>query len=87
MANNTHVNKYAKGLFNISIKNNSTAPEAAGVIHTDFKKKFIRAETVSHDDFIKFKGFNECKNSGKLRLEGKDYTVKDGDVMHFKFNV
>ncbi len=67
-----------------TIKNNSTAPEAAGVIHTDFKKKFIRAETVTHEDFIKYKGFNECKNVGKLRLEGKDYYVKDGDVMFFR---
>ena len=47
-------------------------------------KKFIRAETVSHEDFIKYKGFNECKNAGKLRLEGKDYIVKDGDVMFFR---
>ena len=67
-----------------TIKNNSKAPDAAGVIHSDFKKKFIRAETVSHDDFIKYKGFNECKNFGKLRLEGKDYFVKDGDVMFFR---
>ena len=67
-----------------TIEKNSKAPDAAEVIHTDFKKKFIRAETVSHDDFIKFRGFNECKNSGKLRLEGKDYTVKDGDVMFFR---
>ena len=54
------------------------------VIHTDFEKKFIRAETVSHEDFIKYKGFNECKVAGKLRLEGKDYIVKDGDVMLFR---
>ena len=67
-----------------TIENNSKAPEAAGVIHTDFKKKFIRAETVSHEDFIKYEGFNECKNIGKLRLEGKDYIVKDGDVMFFR---
>jgi len=67
-----------------TIENNFKAPEAAGVIHTDFEKKFIRAETVSHEDFIKHKGFNECKNVGKLRLEGKDYTVKDGDVMLFR---
>ena len=67
-----------------TIEKNSKAPDAAGVIHSDFKKKFIRAETVSHDDFIKYKGFNECKNSGKLRLEGKDYIVKDGDVMFFR---
>jgi len=67
-----------------TIEKNFKAPEAAGVIHTDFEKKFIRAETVSHQDFIKYKGFNECKNVGKLRLEGKDYIVKDGDVMLFR---
>jgi len=67
-----------------TIENHSNAAQAAGVIHTDFKKKFIRAETVSHDDFIKYKGFNECKNEGKLRLEGKDYIVMDGDVMFFR---
>jgi len=67
-----------------TIEKNSKAVDAAGVIHTDFKKKFIRAETVSHEDFIKYKGFNECKNAGKLRLEGKDYLVNDGDVMYFR---
>ena len=67
-----------------TIEKNYNAVDAAGVIHTDFKKKFIRAETVSHDDFIKYKGFNECKVAGKLRLEGKDYVVKDGDVMLFR---
>ena len=67
-----------------TIEKNSKAPDAAGVIHTDFKKKFIRAETVSHEDFIKYKGFNECKDAGKLRLEGKDYVVNDGDVMFFR---
>jgi|TARA_B110000014_G_scaffold262996_1_gene258423 ribosome-binding ATPase len=67
-----------------TIEKNSKAPEAAGVIHSDFKKKFIRAETVSNEDFIKYKGFNECKNAGKLRLEGKDYLVNDGDVMLFR---
>jgi len=67
-----------------TIEKNSKAVEAAGVIHTDFKKKFIRVETVSHEDFIKYKGFNECKSVGKLRLEGKDYIVKDGDVMFFR---
>jgi len=67
-----------------TIEKNFSAAEAAGVIHTDFKKKFIRAETVSCEDFIKYQGFNECKNDGKLRLEGKDYIVKDGDVMFFR---
>jgi len=67
-----------------TIEKNSKATDAAGIIHTDFKKKFIRAETVSHQDFINFKGFNECKNAGKLRLEGKDYLVNDGDVMYFR---
>ena len=67
-----------------TIEKNSKAVDAAGVIHTDFRKKFIRAETVSHEDFIKYNGFNECKNVGKLRLEGKDYLVSDGDVMYFR---
>lgn len=67
-----------------TIETNFSAPQAAGVIHTDFEKKFIRAETVSHNDFVKYKGFNECKTAGKLRLEGKDYIVKDGDVMFFR---
>ena len=67
-----------------TIEKNSKAPDAAGVIHSDFKKKFIKAETVSHEDFIKYRGFNECKNIGKLRLEGKDYLVHDGDVMFFR---
>ena len=67
-----------------TIEKNFNAAEAAGVIHSDFKKKFIRAETVTHEDFVKHKGFNECKNEGKLRLEGKDYIVKDGDVMFFR---
>ena len=67
-----------------TVEKNSKAVDAAGIIHTDFKKKFIRAETVTHEDFIKYKGFNECKNVGKLRLEGKDYAVKDGDVMFFR---
>ena len=67
-----------------TIQKKSKAVDAAGVIHTDFKKKFIRAETVTSEDFIKHKGFNECKNLGKLRLEGKDYLVNDGDVMYFR---
>ena len=67
-----------------TIEKNSKAADAAGVIHSDFKKKFIRAETVSNEDFIKYKGFIECKNAGKLRLEGKDYLVNDGDVMFFR---
>ena len=67
-----------------TIEKDSKADDAAGVIHSDFKKKFIRAETVSHTDFIKHKGFGECKNVGKLRLEGKDYCVQDGDVMFFR---
>lgn len=65
----------------------ATAPQAAGVIHTDFEKGFIRAEVISYDDFIHFKGEQGAKEAGKWRLEGKDYIVKDGDVMHFRFNV
>ena len=65
----------------------ATAPEAAGVIHTDFQRGFIKAEVMSYDDFIEFNGEQGAKEAGKLRLEGKDYVVKDGDVIHFKFNV
>jgi GTP-binding protein YchF len=64
-----------------------TAPQAAGVIHTDFEKGFIRAEVIAYDDFVKFKGEHGAKEAGKMRLEGKEYVVKDGDVMHFRFNV
>lgn len=64
-----------------------TAPEAAGVIHTDFEKGFIRAEVIGYDDFIKYNGEQGAKEAGKWRLEGKEYIVKDGDVMHFRFNV
>jgi len=64
-----------------------TAPQAAGVIHTDFEKGFIRAETMAFDDFIQYGGEAGCKEAGKLRLEGKDYVVKEGDVLHFRFNV
>lgn len=66
---------------------NTTAPQAAGVIHTDFEKGFIRAEVVSYQDFIENKGEQGAKDVGKWRLEGKDYNVKDGDVVHFRFNV
>jgi GTP-binding protein YchF len=64
-----------------------TAPQAAGVIHTDFEKGFIRAEVIAYDDYVKFKGEQGSKEAGKMRLEGKEYVVKDGDVMHFRFNV
>jgi len=70
-----------------TVKNNATAPQAAGVIHTDFEKGFIRAEVIAYDDFITFKGEAGAKEAGKWRLEGKDYRVKDGDVIHFRFNV
>jgi ribosome-binding ATPase len=65
----------------------STAPQAAGVIHTDFEKGFIRAETIAFDDFIKFKGEAGCREAGRMRLEGKEYVVQEGDVLHFRFNV
>ena len=70
-----------------TVKVGATAPQAAGVIHTDFEKGFIRAEVTSYDDFIACKGEQGAKEAGKLRLEGKDYVVHDGDVMHFRFNV
>jgi GTP-binding protein YchF len=63
------------------------APQAASVIHTDFEKGFIKAEVIAFDDFIKFKSEAACRENGKLRIEGKEYIVKDGDVMHFRFNV
>ena len=70
-----------------TVKKGVTAPEAAGEIHTDFEKGFIRAETISYEDFIEFKGEAGAKSAGKLRTEGIDYLVKDGDIMHFLFNV
>ncbi|MDH4276435.1 MAG: DUF933 domain-containing protein, partial [Gammaproteobacteria bacterium] len=65
----------------------ATAPQAAAAIHTDFEKGFIRAEVIGYDDFIKYKGEAGAKEAGKWRLEGKEYIVKDGDLMHFRFNV
>ena len=64
-----------------------TAPQAAGVIHGDFEKGFIRAEVIGYDDYITCKGETGAKEKGKMRLEGKEYVVQDGDVMHFRFNV
>jgi GTP-binding protein YchF len=64
-----------------------TAPNAAGVIHTDFERGFIRAQTIAYDDFIAFKGEQGAKEAGKMRAEGKEYVVKDGDVLNFLFNV
>jgi len=69
-----------------TVPKNCTAPKAAGTIHTDFEKGFIRSETVSYEDFIKNNGWVNSKGSGKMRLEGKDYIVKDGDILNFRFN-
>ena len=69
-----------------TVKKNTPAPKAAGVIHTDFEKNFIRAEAIDCDDFIKFGSAEKCKEKGKMRIEGKDYTVKDGDVLYFRVN-
>ncbi len=66
---------------------NTKAPQAAGVIHSDFEKGFIRAEVISYEDFIKYGSEAAVKEAGKLRIEGKDYVVQDGDIMHFRFNV
>ena len=65
----------------------ATAPQAAGVIHTDFERGFIRAEVIAYSDFVACKGEHAAKEAGKMRVEGKDYVVRDGDVMHFRFNV
>ena len=69
------------------MKRNSKAPKAAGVIHTDFERGFIKAEVIAYDDYIKYEGEQGSKSQGKLRLEGKDYIVKEGDVIYFRFNV
>lgn len=70
-----------------TVKKGATAPQAAGVIHTDFERGFIRAEVTAYEDFIQYKGDSGAKAAGKQRLEGKEYIVQDGDVMHFRFNV
>ena len=70
-----------------TIKKNTKAPQAAAVIHNDFEKGFIKAEVISYEDFIRYGGETKCKDAGKLRLEGKEYIVQNGDVMHFRFNV
>ncbi|HEY9200720.1 MAG TPA: redox-regulated ATPase YchF [Gammaproteobacteria bacterium] len=70
-----------------TVRIGATAPQAAGVIHTDFEKGFIRAETMAYDDFIQYGGESGAKEAGKLRVEGKEYIVKDGDILHFRFNV
>lgn len=70
-----------------TIRIGDTAPKAAGVIHTDFERGFIRAQTIAFDDYITFKGENGAKEAGKMRAEGKEYVVHDGDVMNFLFNV
>jgi ribosome-binding ATPase len=70
-----------------TVRREAKAPEAAGVIHTDFEKGFIRAETIAYDDYVTLNGEAGARDAGKLRLEGKDYAVKDGDVFHFRFNV
>jgi len=70
-----------------TVKRGATAPQAAGVIHTDFEKGFIRAETVSFEDYIRYKGESGARDAGRLRLEGKEYRVQEGDVLHFRFNV
>src|SRR5690606_17694759 len=70
-----------------TVKGGSTAPQAAGVIHTDFEKGFIRAETIGYEDFIRYRGEAGAREAGRLRLEGKEYRVQEGDVLHFRFNV
>jgi hypothetical protein len=68
-----------------TVPEGTRAPQAAGVIHTDFEKGFIRAETIGYDDYVALSGEAGARDAGKLRLEGKDYVVKDGDVLHFRF--
>jgi hypothetical protein len=70
-----------------TIRRGATAPQAAGVIHTDFERGFIRAEVIAYADYVALAGEHGAKEAGRMRLEGKDYVVRDGDVMHFRFNV
>jgi len=70
-----------------TVRAGATAPQAAGVIHTDFERGFIRAEIIGYDDYVASSGEQGAKEAGKLRVEGKDYIVRDGDVIHFRFNV
>jgi hypothetical protein len=70
-----------------TVPQGATAPQAAGVIHTDFERGFIRAEVATYDDYVAHGGEQGAKEAGRLRVEGKDYVVRDGDVMHFRFNV
>jgi ribosome-binding ATPase len=70
-----------------TVRRGSTAPQAAGVIHTDFERGFIRAEVIAYDDYIRYRGEAGAREAGRLRLEGKEYVVQEGDVMHFRFNV
>jgi ribosome-binding ATPase YchF (GTP1/OBG family) len=69
------------------VKSGSSAPQAAGVIHTDFERGFIRAEVIAYDDYVRYRGEAGAREAGRLRLEGKEYLVHEGDVMHFRFNV
>ena len=70
-----------------TIPHGATASQAAGVIHTDFERGFIRAEVIAYADYVAHRGEQGAKEAGRMRLEGKDYVVRDGDVMHFRFNV
>ena len=70
-----------------TVRIGAKAPEAAGVIHSDFERGFIKAEVASYNDYVELGGEIGCKTAGKLRIEGKEYVVEDGDVMHFRFNV
>ena len=70
-----------------TVEKNASAPQAAGKIHSDFEKGFIRAEVIAYEDFVKYRGEQGAKEKGRFRLEGKEYVVQDGDIMHFRFSV
>jgi ribosome-binding ATPase YchF (GTP1/OBG family) len=70
-----------------TVRTGATAPQAAGVIHTDFERGFIRAETIAFEDYIQYQGEAGAREAGRMRLEGKEYAVREGDVMHFRFNI
>ena len=85
--NNKPISRLEKKKFGHGLCRGATAPQAAGVIHTDFEKGFIRAEVISFEDYKTYGTETKVKEAGKMRIEGKEYTVQDGDVMHFRFNV
>ena len=83
----TYITAGVKEIRAWTVRRGSKAPQAAGVIHTDFERGFIRAEVIKYEDYLKYKSEAAIKEAGKMGVEGKEYIVQDGDIMHFRFNV